>query len=115
MFTRTTMIVLVVVLAAASLAGAADGSVSGVVNINTAPAEQLQLLPRVGPALAQRIIDFRQAHGPFGSVDELVAVRGIGEHSLDRLEPYVTTEGATTLTTKVKLPRSSSGGSSASG
>jgi len=89
-----------------SLAMAADDA-TGVININTAGAEQLQLLPRVGPALADRIIEFREAHGPFGSVDELVAVKGIGESSLAKLEPYVTTKGESTLTTKVKLPRSS--------
>jgi competence protein ComEA len=76
-----------------------------VVNINTATVEQLQLLPRVGPALADRIIEFRQSNGPFGSVDELVAVKGIGERSLANLEPFVTTQGATTLNAKVKLPR----------
>ncbi len=87
---------------------------TGVVNINTAGAEQLQLLPRIGPALAERIIEFREAHGPFGSIDELVAVKGIGESSLARLEPYVTTKGESTLTAKVKLPRSS-GATSAAG
>jgi competence protein ComEA len=102
--------ILALVLALSSAAVAAEGEPSGVVNINTAGAEQLQLLPRVGPALAARIIDFREAHGPFSSVDELVAVKGIGETSLDRLEPYVTTDGATTLDSKVKLPRSTASG-----
>lgn len=102
MFARSTIITLVLVLALSSLAVAADG----VVNINTAGEEQLQLLPRVGPALAQRIIDFREANGPFKNIDELVAVKGIGETSLDRLSPYVTTDGTTTLDAKVKLPRS---------
>jgi len=102
MFARSTIITVVLVLAISSVAAAADG----VVNINTAGEEQLQLLPRVGPALAQRIIDFREANGPFRSVDELVAVKGIGETSLEKLSPYVTTEGATTLNDKVKLSRS---------
>jgi competence protein ComEA len=98
-----------------SLAAAGEGTPDGVVNINTAGAEQLQLLPRVGPSLAERIIDFREAHGPFGSVDELVAVKGIGDNSLARLEPFVTTKGETTLTTKVKLPRSSGAAAPAAG
>ena len=102
MFARSTIIALVLVVAVSTMAAAADG----VVNINTAGEEQLQLLPRVGPALAQRIIDFREANGPFRSVDELVAVKGIGETSLEKLSPYVTTEGATTLNAKVKLSRS---------
>jgi competence protein ComEA len=103
---RTPIVALALVVALSSVAFAADEQVSGVVNINTAGAEQLQLLPRVGPALAERIIEFREAHGPFGSVDELVAVKGIGETSLDKLSPFVTTDGATTLDTKVKVPRS---------
>lgn len=112
---RTSLSLLALIIVVSSLVVAADDAVGGVVNINTADAEQLQLLPRVGPSLAQRIIDFRQAHGPFGGVDELVAVKGIGERSLETLEPYVTVEGATTLTTKVKLPRSGAGGTTASG
>ena len=110
MFRRATVMILALVVALSSAAVAADREPAGVVNINTAGAEQLQLLPRVGPALASRIIDFREAHGPFGSIDELVAVKGIGETSLDKLEPYVTTDGATTLETKVKLPRSNASG-----
>lgn len=100
---------LVLVFSSAVMAG--EGEVSGVVNINTAGAEELQLLPRVGPALAERIIEFRTSHGPFGSIDEIVAVKGIGDASLDKLEPYLTTDGATTLETKVKLPRSNGSGS----
>ena len=96
---------------AASLAAAADtGSGAGVVNINTADADQLQLLPRVGPALASRIISYREANGPFTTIEEILAVKGIGESSLERLEPYVVTSGATTLTGKISLPRSKKAG-----
>jgi len=48
------------------------------VNINTATAEELEALPRIGPALAQRIIEYRQVHGPFQAIEEIVEVRGIG-------------------------------------
>ena len=112
---RNILGLLVVALLVAPVIQAGDDAPTGVVNINTAGSEQLQLLPRVGPALAERIIEFRESHGPFGSIDELVAVKGIGENSLEKLEPFVTTEGATTLTDKVKLPRSSAGGSSTAG
>lgn len=107
-------IALVVVTVFAGI-GAAEGSqpAAGVVNINNASSEQLQLLPRVGPSLAQRIIDFREANGPFRAVEEIVAVKGIGENSFEKLEPYIVTSGATTLTEKVKLPRSSGGGNAA--
>lgn len=62
----------------------------GSVNINTATAEQLQSLPRIGPAMAQRIITWREAHGGFRSVDELDAVPGIGPTLLETLRPLVT-------------------------
>ena len=113
MIQRTVILVCVLIVAVSSLAIAADDVATGVVNINTAGSEQLQLLPRIGPAMADRIIEFREVNGLFGSVDELVAVKGIGESSLARLSPFVTTKGETTLASKVKLPRSSGSGSPA--
>jgi competence protein ComEA len=101
----------VVVMAVFAGVGAVEASqpATGVVNINTASTEQLQLLPRVGPALAGRIVEFREANGPFRAVDEIVAVKGIGESSFEKLEPYIVTSGATTLAEKVRLPRSTGG------
>jgi comEA protein len=98
-----------VVLMVAATAMAVDnaGPAKGVVNINTATSDQLQLLPRIGPALAQRIINFREVNGAFATVDELVAVKGIGDRSLELLRPYLATEGSTTLTDKIRLPRQS--------
>jgi competence protein ComEA len=93
------------VMATTMAVAAAGESPRGVVNINTADGEQLQLLPRVGPALAERIINFREINGPFKSVDELVAVKGIGERSLEQLRPYLATAGETTLKEKIRVPR----------
>jgi competence protein ComEA len=93
---------------AAALAGeayAATAPASPQVNINTATAAELQLLPRVGPALSQRIIEFRTANGAFKAPEELIRVKGIGEKSFENLKPYVTVAGPTTLKDKVKLPR----------
>ena len=63
--------------------GAASSGVSpagdGVVHLNTADLAALDTLPRIGPALAQRIIDWRDANGPFTSVDQLLEVAGIGD------------------------------------
>jgi len=73
---------------------------TGVVNVNTATLEQLVLLPGVGPARAQAIIAFREQH-PFRRVDELLQIRGIGRVTLDRMRPYVTVDGPTTLTRSV--------------
>ena len=70
-------------------AGSAQ-KVSTPVNINTATAEELQTLRRIGPAMAQRIIAWREAHGGFRSVDELDAVPGIGPSMLENLRPLVT-------------------------
>ncbi|MCX7895616.1 MAG: helix-hairpin-helix domain-containing protein [Thermoanaerobaculum sp.] len=77
----------------------------GVVNINTATTQELQLLPRVGPALAQRIVEFREKQGPFKSPEELMRVKGIGEKTFALLKPYVVTSGATTLKQKVATSR----------
>ncbi|MFF2243919.1 helix-hairpin-helix domain-containing protein [Arthrobacter sp. NPDC058130] len=69
--------------------GTAQLSGGGKVNINTASAEELGTLPRVGPVLAQRIVDWRQQHGRFKTVQELDAVDGIGPKLLAALLPLV--------------------------
>ena len=66
---------------------------SGIVDINTATSEQLQTLPGIGPVLAQRIIDYREANGPFQSIGELINVTGIGEKKLESIWDLVTTGG----------------------
>lgn len=109
---RIALSLLAVVLVTVTLAGAGEEA-SGVVNINTANAEQLQLLPRVGPALAGRIIEFREANGSFKTADEIVAVKGIGDKSFAKLEPFIVTSGETTLTEKVSLPRTDDSGAAA--
>jgi competence protein ComEA len=108
--TRTIMtIALAALLAGEVLAAAPAASATPKVNINSASVEQLQLLPRVGPALAQRIVEFREANGPFKSAAELIRVRGIGEKSFESLKPYLATDGETTLKEKVKSPRKPKG------
>ncbi len=95
----------VVALALLAVPGFAAES-KGVVNLNTASASELALLPRVGPAVASRIVEHREKNGNFKKVDELLLVRGIGEKTLALIEPYVTVSGPTTLKEKVRSPRS---------
>lgn len=66
------------------------GASGGLVNLNTADATALDTLPRIGPALAARIIAWRDANGRFTSVEDLLAVSGIGEKMLDALRDLVT-------------------------
>jgi competence protein ComEA len=72
---------------------AAGGGVGadGTVNLNTADAAALDTLPRIGPALAQRILDWREKNGRFTSVEDLLDVPGIGQATLDGLRDLVTT------------------------
>ena len=60
------------------------------VNLNTATMAQLESLPGIGPATAQRIVDYRQQNSSFKKVEELMNIRGIGEVSFLKLRPLVT-------------------------
>ena len=60
------------------------------VNINTANSEQLQQVPGIGPATAQKILQMRRSYGPFKSVDDLLAIRGLGEKRLNKMRKYLT-------------------------
>ena len=74
---------------------AAEETVPGVVfplNINTATIPELDELPGIGPALAQRIVDYRTAHGGFKAVEELLKVNGIGDAKLREILDLITVE-----------------------
>jgi competence protein ComEA len=64
----------------------------GKVNINTADSAALDSLPGIGPALAQRIIDYRQEHGPFARLEDLMEVSGIGPGTFEKLRDLITTD-----------------------
>ena len=60
------------------------------VNLNTATAEQLETIPGVGTAMAERIIEYREKNGAFKKVEELMNVRGVGEKSFLKMKPLIT-------------------------
>lgn len=83
-------------LAAAAFGEAQGRKLQGVVNVNTATVEELQLLPGVGEARARAIVELRKQRGGLESVEDLRSVKGIGEASLERLRPHVSFDGKTT-------------------
>lgn len=68
---------------------AAPGLPAQPIDINTADAALLERLPRVGPAMAQRILDYRATHGPFRRIEDLRQIRGIGEKTFEQIRPHV--------------------------
>ena len=59
------------------------------ININAATSEELQLVPGIGPATAEKILTMRKSYGVFKSVDDLLAIRGIGKKRLDKMRKYL--------------------------
>lgn len=72
---------------------AAAPTIPEIININTATTQQLETLPGIGPALAQRIVDYRAEHGDFSAPEELINVKGIGESKLLDILDLITVGG----------------------
>jgi len=90
-FRKSILIALSVILF--SLIGANTYASGEKTNINTATIEQLSEIRGIGPATAQRILEYREENGTFSSVDEIVNVRGIGPKTLENIRDSITTGG----------------------
>ena len=77
----------------ATISSSGDGELTGTVNLNTATAEALRMLPGVGPTKADRIVAWRKKHGAFRRVDDLRRVKGFGPKTVDKLRRYLRVEG----------------------
>ena len=74
------------------------------ININTATSAELQQVPGIGPATAQKILQMRKSYGPFKSVDDLLAIRGLGQKRLDKMRKYLTVGKAVAPKTAPSVP-----------
>ena len=86
---RIPFLVLVALVASAML-GVSAMQPEEPININTATAEELTELPRIGDVTAARIVKWREENGPFAATEELMNVQGIGERVYERIRPHVT-------------------------
>ena|ERR1041385_5795455 len=82
-------LLLILFLSAAAVAGKKKPPAKPV-NINTANAEELQQVPGIGPATAQKILKMRKSYGAFKSVDDLLVIRGLGAKRLEKMRKYLT-------------------------
>ena len=67
-------------------------SLTGLININKASSEELQLLPRIGPATAKKILNYREANGPFQDISDIKKVKSIGPKTFEKIKEHITVE-----------------------
>ncbi|SHG02779.1 comEA protein [Desulfacinum infernum DSM 9756] len=89
---RTFCLCAAMVLAFLLTAAASTAAATDLVNINTADAEQLQSLPGIGPAIAQRIVEYRTQNGPFKQKEDIQNVQGIGPKKYEAIKDLITVE-----------------------
>ncbi|HUT76153.1 MAG TPA: helix-hairpin-helix domain-containing protein [Polyangia bacterium] len=98
---------LLATMLSASLGASADetpASNQGVVNINTATTSELAYLPGIGPAMAEKIVQAR-SNKPFTRDDGITRIKGIGRKTFAKMRPFVTLEGPTTATKKIRIEK----------
>src|SRR5947209_14092277 len=86
---RCSLLLVVMFLCVAALNATSKKPPAHPVNINSASAGQLQQVPGIGPATADKILQMRKSYGAFKSVDDLLAIRGIGPKRLDKMRKYL--------------------------
>lgn len=102
---------LLALASAAEAKGKTRVQLSGVINLNTATSSQLDQLPGVGEKAAKKIIEHRQKT-PFNRPEEIVKVKGFGKKKFEKLKPYLTVSGPTTLKAQ-RVPADSGGAAQA--
>ncbi len=78
------------------------------VNINTATSQELQQVPGIGPATAEKILQMRKSYGAFKSVDDLLAIRGLGPKRLEKMRKYLTVGKTPKAQPPARSPKDSS-------
>ena len=91
---RISLSLLVFCFALAAISGATKKPPLKPININTANSEELQQVPGIGPATAEKILQMRKSYGAFKSVDDLLAIKGIGKKRLEKMRKYLTVSKA---------------------
>ena len=81
----------------AAASGSSAPASAGTVNLNTATEEELDRLPGVGPSKAAAIVAWRKKYGAFKRIEDITRVKGFGRKTLQRLKPYLSVSGPTTL------------------
>ena len=87
---RLTLLLLTLCFVCPVLSGAAKKPPLKPININSASSEELQQVPGIGPVTAEKILQMRKSYGAFKSVDDLLAIRGIGKKRLEKMRKYLT-------------------------
>ena len=87
---RISLSILVLCFAFAAISNATKKPPLKPVNINTANSEELQQVPGIGPATAEKILQMRKSYGAFKSVDDLLSIKGLGKKRLEKMRKYLT-------------------------
>jgi competence ComEA-like helix-hairpin-helix protein len=101
---RFSLLFLALCLVVSALSAATKKPPPKPININSASSEELQQVPGIGPVTADKILQMRKSYGAFKSVDDLVAIRGIGKKRLDKMRKYLTVGKSGTPGKQVACP-----------